>query len=167
MSLSQFRAVLVLPLYVSNPNASGDVAYFMADGAAYWEHLQAACDSYHMNRVKRVLILDVKDLDGYNFTKQRRQTRIERTIDFLALNGIPRDAIDPIDKVEPAYFGSLSEATGVAQATHEVESIVVVTSSPHTRGSLPCFRRVMPDETRVQVYAASGPSKSAEIHAPI
>ena len=64
-------------------------------------------------------------------------------------------------------FGSLSEADAVAQQETDLSSVVVVTSAPHTRRSHLAFRRRLDDRIRVDVYAASTPFSSSEVHAPI
>lgn len=167
MSFPAVRGVVAYPLYVSNDNASGEAAYVMADGFAYWERLHAASDLYNMKRVKRIIILDEQDLSMYNFVKQRSDLLVERAIDYLVWKGVPRDKISSVPVTLGAPFGSLSEAQTVARQEPNLKSIVVVTSAMHTRRSLLCFRRSMPENVQVDVYAPTAPSESWEVGSPI
>ncbi len=167
LSFSSVRGIVAMPLYVHDSDASGEAAYVMADGYAYWERLRAASDLYHMKRVKRIMILDELEDGGFNFVRRSSDTRVQRAIDYLVLHGVPAEKVTKIPaEVEPA-LGSLSESRVVASVEPGLRRLVVVTSAPHTRRSRLCFERSMPAEVQVQVYAASAPSESSEVDAPI
>ena len=70
-SIKEVRAWILLPLYVHDEEAAGDLAYVMADGSAYWERLRAASDLYHMHRVPMIYILDQPTPAKYNFVSKR------------------------------------------------------------------------------------------------
>jgi uncharacterized SAM-binding protein YcdF (DUF218 family) len=167
MSFSAVRGVVVYPLLEHDPKASGDAAYVMAGGAPYYERLRAASDLYHMGRVPRIMILDEQQSAGYDFSLRRSRRKVERAIDYLALYGVPREKIRTVRVEGSTTFGSLSEARAVAREEPALQRLVVVTSAPHTRRSGLCFRRSLPDDVRVQVYSATEPSHSGEIHWPI
>lgn len=167
LSFSNIRGALAYPLFVHEADASGDAAYVMADGYASWERLRAASDLYHLKRVPRIIVLDQRESAGYNFIHRRSETHVDRVIDYLALHGVPGDKISKVSVSGPAIFGSLSEARAVARDEKQVKRWVVVTSAPHTRRSGLSFRRSLPDDVRVQVYSATAPMDSAEIHLPI
>jgi uncharacterized SAM-binding protein YcdF (DUF218 family) len=158
------RSLLIWPLYQHDPDASGDAAYVMADGYAYLERLRAAADLYHMHRVQRIFILNEEHSAGYSFELRKSQSKTEMAIDYLRFLGVPSSAISSIDTSESALFGSLSEAQSMAKAvTQGVSKVVVVTSAPHTRRSLLCFRRSLPEGTQSQIYSATEPIHSAEL----
>ncbi|WP_372725888.1 ElyC/SanA/YdcF family protein [Novipirellula sp.] len=120
-----------------------------------------------MKRVKRIMILDELEDGGFNFVRRSSDTRVQRAIDYLVLHGVPAEKVTKIPaEVEPA-LGSLSESRVVASVEPGLRRLVVVTSAPHTRRSRLCFERSMPAEVQVQVYAASAPSESSEVDAPI
>jgi uncharacterized SAM-binding protein YcdF (DUF218 family) len=167
LSFSSIRGIVAYPLYVHDSNAKGEAAYVMADGYAYLERLRTASDLYHMNRVPQILLANESQSAGYNFTKGRSETRVERAIDYLTLHGVPRDKISTIDFQLDATYGSLSEARNVAAQQPDIKQLVVVTSAPHTRRSRLCFRRAMPSNVVVNVYSATSPRRSAEISSPI
>lgn len=167
LSSSTVRGFLIWPLYVSDAEASGEVAYVMADGPAVWERLRAASDLYHWGRVKRIVLLEEVQMAGYNFVRQQSDTRVQREIDYLELHGVSPEKIDTIPQIDNAAMGSLSEARQFAKFMPNVKSVVVVTSAPHTRRSKLCFVRSLPVEVSVSSYAASVPAQSDEIRSPI
>ncbi|QEG42533.1 YdcF family protein [Roseimaritima ulvae] len=167
MSFEEVRAVVAWPLVVNDPAASGDAAYVMADGYAYMERLRMASDLYHMKRVPKIILLNEQQPAGYNFTRQRLETRVQRAIDYLELYGVPNEIIATVDVPPTTALGSRSEARAVASQYPELKRIVVVTSAPHTRRSRLCFRRACAEDVTVQVVAASGASESAEIDEPL
>ncbi len=167
LSFAPVRGVLILPLHVHDADARGEIAYVMADGPATWERLRAAADLYHMHRVKQIYLLNQTRMSGHDFIRKRNVTRVQREIDFLGLHGVPADRIERVEVDADHWLSSRSEAVGLEKMVGDVESLVVVTSSPHTRRSLLCFRRSFDASTKVSVYSASEPSESAETHLPI
>jgi uncharacterized SAM-binding protein YcdF (DUF218 family) len=163
-TFAQVRSVLIWPLYRHDPDATGEVAYIMANGYAYLERLRAGADLYHMHRVQRIFILNEELPAGYDFELRRLQSNTEMAIAYLGFLGVPPSAISSIDISESALFGSLSEARSMAKALPPSASkVVVVTSAPHTRRSLLCFRRSLPEGIQSQVYSATDPIHSAEL----
>ena len=167
-SFKPVRGILSHPLYVSEQDARGDVAYVMADGYAYWKRLRAASDLYNMHRVPVIYLLKEQHGAGYDFVGRRSETRSERAVRYLKWHGVPESAIKFINVQGPQAFGSLSEARAFAELSlPNLKRVVVVTSAPHTRRSKLCFRRSLPRDVRVQSYAASELASSAELHEPI
>ncbi|MCP4891615.1 MAG: YdcF family protein [Planctomycetaceae bacterium] len=169
LSFSSVRALVALPLIVHDEAARGDVAYVMADGPASWERLRAASDLYHWGRIKRIVVLNEQRGAGYNFTLHRTESRVERVTDYLKSYGVPLDSISTINPEGLSKFGSLNEARSFASQEADLESLVVVTSPPHTRRSLLSFRRSLPKDVKITSYSARGDhaSDSAEIHSPL
>ncbi|MCO8122480.1 YdcF family protein [Stieleria sp. TO1_6] len=161
------RGILIEPLYVSQPDARGQIAYVMADGPAYWERLHAASDLYHMHRVKQIYVLNETRTSSYNFTRRASDTRLQRAIDYMAMFGVPPEVIHSVPIRPDDWLSSLSEAQGVADLPDSFDSIVVVTSPPHTRRSKLCFDRVFDDQAKIQVYSSNLPAESTETHSPI
>lgn len=161
------RSLAMWPLYVSHVSPSSATAYVMADGHAYWGRLNGVVDLYHTENVRRVLISHEQTNSRYNFTKGRNDELYERAIDYLVWKGVPRQAIETVPVDQQSWMSSLGEAQQVAKKYPELDQIVVVTSAPHTRRSLLCFRRSMPENCRVEVYAAYKPVDSWEINEPL
>ena len=161
------RGWIAYPLYCHEAGARGEFAYVMADGHAYWERLHAASDLYHMNKVPKILILDEPMLTVHSYARDRSETVVERAIEYLVWVGVPRDRIEVVPLKSEALFGTLRETESVADYASDARSIVVVTSAPHTRRCELSFRRRFPESADVAIYAASKPSESAEIDAPL
>lgn len=166
-SFKPVRRVLTLPLYASDESASGEAAYVMADGHAYWGRLNGAADLYHMNRVEKILIPHEETISLFNFVKQRNDQLYERAIDYLVWKGVPRDSIETIPVDPFSKLSSQGEARQVVKHQPDLASIVVVTSAPHTRRSLLCFKQSVPDHWDVSVYADSPPEDNRELFEPL
>lgn len=167
-SIKEVRAWILLPLYVHDEEAAGDLAYVMADGSAYWERLRAASDLYHMHRVPMIYLLDQPTPAGYNFVSKRSESVTERAIAYLETFGVPKDAIRTVAAQENALMGSLSEAEAVQRLLPKnIGQIVVVTSAPHTRRSQMCFQRSLSANVQVKMYSATIPVHSDELYAPL
>ena len=166
LSFSAARAILAYPLCLHDKDASAEKAYVMADGGAYWERLRAASDLYHQNQVQQIVILEEERIDGFDFVSSSLESRRARAISYLGWLGVPEESISSVPVNNSTWLGSLSEARGIAEQFPELTSIVVVTSAAHTRRSKLSFQRAMPNAT-IQVYAASDPHHSIEIHCPL
>ena len=166
-SFPSVRGLLIAPLHVHDPQASGEFAYVMADGPATWERLRAASDLYHFHRIKKIYLLDQQESAGWNFVRKRLDSRLQREIDYLGLFGVPKQAIVAVPLVSETWMSSLGEAKSVAQLEPHPQRIVVVTSPPHTRRSRLCFRRSFGKKTQIFTYSPDKPSNSTETHFPI
>ena len=166
-SWDRSRSMLIRPLCKHQADASGDYAYVMAGGPAYWERLRAAADLYHWERVKSIIILDEKSSAGYDFQEQNSMTRRELATKYLEVFGVPIDRISSVSLRNEPWLGTLGEAEAIAESLEIHESLVVVTSAPHTRRSWLAFRRVLPQSSGVKVYAASSALESDELYSPI
>lgn len=167
LSTTWFRAWVSYPLHVSNMQSNADIAYVMSDGHAYWNRLCAASDLYHTGKIHDIAIQENPTSSRYDFVLRRSQTVSQRSTRYLESLGVPKDRIVTLPPVEAPPLGSWSEAQAFAKAFPETTSVVVVTSSPHTRRSLLCFERAMPNSCHVSVHADSLPEEGAELFSPI
>ena len=158
---------MIRPLLVHHPDATGEIAYVMAGGPAYWERLLAASDLYHREQIKEIYLLRELTPSAYNFVRQKKDSKFQRAIDFLSMRGVPESAVHGVVPRPDDLLSSRSEAQGLADLERKFQGIVVVTSPPHTRRSLLCFKRVFDDATPVSVYSATAVSHSVETHSPI
>ena len=167
--LSSFREVrgwFIVPLTVHDADARGEIAYVMADGAAYWERIHAASDLYHQKRIERIFLLEENQQGHWNYVRQQSDTPLKRAIDHLQMYGVPESVVSTVPQTG-GWLGSRSEAVGLSQLPENFSAIVVVTSPPHTRRSRMVFERVFGDRAEIQVYSAASPSESVETFAPI
>ncbi|MEO1526309.1 MAG: ElyC/SanA/YdcF family protein [Planctomycetota bacterium] len=165
-SLSEVRGLFIVPLTVHDSDARGEIAYVMADGAAYWERIHAASDLYHQKRIQRIYLLEENKRGHWNYVRQASDTPLLRAIDHLKMYGVPESVVSTVPQNE-GWLGSRSEAVGLSQLPEQFSKIVVVTSPPHTRRSRMVFRRVFGDRAQIQIYSAAEPSQSVETFAPI
>lgn len=166
-SFKSVRGLLTSPLYVSIDSPTASTAYVMADGHAYWGRLNGAADLYHMHDVDRILISHEESLSQFNFVKGRNDQLFERAIDHLVSRGVPGELIETVPVDGSHWMSSLSEAKQVAKLHPNLESLVIVTSAPHTRRSLLCFQRSLPAACRVEIHSPSKPSEGWDIHEPL
>ena len=162
-----FRAWVSYPLHVSNMTTNAEIAYVMSDGHAYWNRLYAASDLYHLGKIKKIAIQKNPTTSRYDFVLRRSQTVSQRSITYLKNLGVPSDRITMVNGVNSPALGSWSEAQAFANEFPETTNVVIVTSSPHTRRSLLCFKRAMPASCQVSVFSDSLPAEGAELFAPI
>ena len=139
----------------------------LTDGDAYWGRLNGAADLYHMRRVEKILIPHEETSSGFNFVKQRNDQLFERAIDYLVWKGVPEEHIETVPVDPSSWLSSLGEARQVAIHQPDLNSIVIVTSAPHTRRSLLCFRRSVPEDWQISVYADSPPEDGRELFEPL
>jgi DUF218 domain len=163
------RGIFIRPLYVHDPDASGDAVYIMAGSAPIFERVRAATDLYFMRKVSSIYYLDDPNLVGYNFAEQKSQTAGERTRSYLKWQGIPDDVLHAVEGGNiDGWMSSRDEAIWFSQSAQpNIQRVVLVTSAPHTRRSLLSFQRKLPPHISVTVVSASGPSDGAEIYFPI
>jgi uncharacterized SAM-binding protein YcdF (DUF218 family) len=165
-SLPGVRDLVAAPLCVDDRDARGDVAYVLAGGHAIWERLRAASDLYHMGRVPRILLMDVPRDDGTYFPAGRNWTATEWALGYLEWLGVPRDRVRVLPAAE-GTLGTLAEARLVRDHAEGARRIVLVTSAPHTRRTLLAFRRTMPADVELTVYAATTFLDSEELFRPL
>ncbi|TWU54508.1 hypothetical protein Poly51_32270 [Rubripirellula tenax] len=166
-SIPTVRGWLISPLHVHDVTARGELAYVMAGGPAVWERLRAASDLFHEDRVSQIYLLREDELAGFNYVQHQKESRLQREIAYLGLFGVPPDRIRSVSADPDDWLSSRSEAVGLANALNTPANIVVVTSSPHTRRSLLCFRRTLGPDCKVSIYAASEPNEGSEMFSPI
>ena len=162
------RSFLAAPLIINDENASGEAAYILAGGNAFWERLSAGADLYHMGRVPKLIFIRDTSKSAYNFIEQRNWSPTEWATDFLVWRGIPPEKILVLDMNERALFGTLSEARFIAKSfPYEIKQLVIVTSPGHTRRSLHAFKRSVSSLMKVVPYSGNSFRTSMEMWEPL
>jgi uncharacterized SAM-binding protein YcdF (DUF218 family) len=164
-SLPGVRALAAAPLVVDDRDARGDAAYVLAGGHAIWERLRAASDLYHMGRVPRILLMDVPRDDGTYFPAGRNWTATEWALGYLEWLGVPRDRVRVLPRARGS-LGTLAEAR-LVRDSGVAGRVVLVTSAAHTRRTLLAFRRTLPRDVEVTIYAATRFADSEEVFRPL
>ncbi len=165
-SLPGVRDVVAAPLVVDDRAARGDAAYVLAGGHAIWERLRAASDLYHLGRVPQILLMDVRRDDGTFFPAGRNWSATEWALGYLEWLGVPRDRVRVLPPADGG-LGTLAEARLVRDHAAGARRLVLVTSAPHTRRTLLAFRRTLPADVEVTVYAATTFLDSEELFRPL
>ena len=166
-SFKPVRGLMISPLCVNEGNARAQAAYVMADGNAYWERLHAASDLYHMHRVKQIYVLEELNTGPYNFVRHTNDTLVRRAIDYLVNLGVPEEAVRKVPQLNDDWMSSRQEARAVHAIEGHPESLIVVTSPPHTRRAKLCFQRTFGADAEISVVSACDPAASVETHHPI
>ena len=127
-------------LVVSAPLASADAIVVMSGSSAYRERTQKAAELYREGRAPLVLLTDDHTQGGWSSAQQRNPYFVERAIDELMNAGVPREQI----RVAPGFATSTREEALLLKdfAVGEgLKSLLVVTSSYHSRRTLGCLRQ--------------------------
>ncbi len=139
-------------LVVNAPLASADAIVIMSGSSAYRERTQKAAQLYHEGRAPLVLLTDDHTRGGWSSAQQRNPFFVERATDELISAGIPRDRII----VVPGLAESTRDEALLLKdyvVTQNLQSILVVTSSYHSRRAL---------RTLNQAFAGTGKTVGLE-----
>lgn len=148
-------------LVVSAPLASADAIVVLSGSSAYRERTKKAAELYHEGRAPLVVLTDDHTRGGWSSAQQRNPFFVERAIDELINAGVPEDRIrrapgDPTSTHEEALV------IKAYAANQGFRSVLIVTSSYHSRRALRTIRRVFAGtETTVGLEPAPAPSVSA------
>ena len=93
LTISPIRSVLTLPLVVSQEDASGEAAYVLSGGKAIFERLRAACDLYHMHRIKKIFLMQNAELGSYSYNAGQSWNAAQWHVEYLKWLGIPEKDI--------------------------------------------------------------------------
>ena len=148
-------------LVVSAPLASADAIVVMSGSSAYRERTKKAAELYHEGRAPLVVLTDDHTQGGWSSAQQRNPFFFERAIDELINAGVPEERIR-IAQGNPT--GTWEEALVIKQyaANQGLRSVLIVTSSYHSRRALRTIRQVFAGtETTVGLEPAPAPSLSA------
>lgn len=168
LTISPIRSVLTLPLVMSQADATGDAAYVLSGGKAIFERLRAACDLYHMHRIKKIFLMQNAGLGSYSYNAGQCWNAAQWHVEYLKWLDIPEKDIISLHQKDEAFFGTLSEARLVADKLPDtVFRLVIITSPQHTRRSFLAFRRALSSQIVIIPYAASEIQYSSEFYHPL
>jgi uncharacterized SAM-binding protein YcdF (DUF218 family) len=133
-------AVAARALVVNEPLASADAIVVFSGSSAYVERTRKAAQLYREGRAPLVLLTNDQTRGGWSSVLQRNPYFVERATDELIKAGVPAERI----RIVP----------GIAETTHDealiikdyavserLRSVLVVTSSYHSRRALGTLRR--------------------------
>ena len=136
-------------LIVSAPLERADVIVVLSGSSTLAERTQHAAQIYSQNRAQRILLTADNHQGGWSSAEQRNPYFHEIAIKDLTRLGVPSQNIEVI---KPHVGSTWDEAVLVSDyaKTHNLRSILIVTSAYHSRRALWSFRSTLHD-TNTQV----------------
>ena len=134
-------------LIVSAPFEHADAIVVLSGSSTLFERTQHAARLYSQNRAQRILLTTDNQQGGWSTAEQRNPYFHEIAVKELTRLGVPSQNIEV---VRPPVSSTWDEAQLISQyaKTHNLRSILIVTSAYHSRRSLWTFRTLLP-ETQV------------------
>lgn len=126
-------------LIVSAPLERADVIVVLSGSSTLAERTQHAAQIYSQNRAQRILLTTDNHQGGWSSAEQRNPYFHEIAIKDLTRLGVPSQNIEVI---KPPVGSTWDEAVLVSDyaKTHNLRSILIVTSAYHSRRALWSFR---------------------------
>ncbi len=131
-------------LIVRTPAAHADIIVMMSGSATFHERAQHAAQLYKEGRAAKIILTNDNLQSGWSQKEQRNPFYYERAKQELVQLGVPGQNIEVI--MDP-IFGTYDEACTVKLycESHNIHSVVVVTSAYHSRRALFTFQKVFSD----------------------
>lgn len=136
-------------LVVRAPVAHADIIVMMSGSATFHERARHAAQLYNQGVAPKIILTNDNLQSGWSEKEQRNPFYYERAKDELIQLGVPEQNIEVL--MDP-ILGTYHEACliKVYSESHNIHSIVVVTSGYHSRRALFTFRKVFSDtETQI------------------
>ena len=126
-------------LIVSVPLDRADAIVVLSGSSTLMERVQHAARLYSEDRSRKILLTSDGQQGGWSQVKQRNPYSYERALEELGRLGVPSENIEV---VQPAVYSTWDEAMLVSQyaEAQKLRSILIVTSSYHSRRALWSFR---------------------------
>ena len=136
-------------LIVSAPLERADAIVVLSGSSTLAERTQHAAHLYSQNRAQRILLTTDNQQGGWSKSEQRNPYFHEVAVNELTRLRVPSQNIEVI---EPPVTSTWDEAVLVNEyaRTHNLRSILIVTSAYHSRRALWSFRTLLHD-TNIQV----------------
>lgn len=138
-------------LIVRTPAEHADIIVMMSGSATFHERAQHAAQLYKEGRAGKIILTNDNLRSGWSEEEQRNPFYYERAKQELIQSGVPEQNIEVL--MDP-ILGTYHEACliKVYSESHNVHSIIVVTSGYHSRRALFTFRKVFSDtETEIGI----------------
>ena len=136
-------------LIVSQPLSHADAIVVLSGSATFGERARRAALLYNEGRSSKVLLTNDNRRGGWSSAEQRNPYFYERTIEELKWLGVPQQNIEVIAPPVSSTYDEAVLLRGYSEA-HGLRSILIVTSSYHSRRALWTFRHLFQgSETQV------------------
>jgi uncharacterized SAM-binding protein YcdF (DUF218 family) len=124
--------------------ASADVLVLLSGASNYRDRAQHAATLWQQRRASRILVTNDGTRGPWSEADQRNLFFYERSVSELQRSGVPAADVDVLPKEVVSTYEEAREVRAYAEA-NGVNSILVVTSSYHSRRALWTYRRVFSD----------------------
>jgi uncharacterized SAM-binding protein YcdF (DUF218 family) len=128
-------------LIIRTPAAHADAIVILSGSATFHERAQHAAQLYKEGRATKIILTNDNLQSGWSQKEQRNPFYYERARQELIHLGVPEQNIEVL--MDP-ILGTYDEACVIRLycETHNIHSVVVVTSGYHSRRALFTFRKV-------------------------
>ena len=147
-------------LVVSAPLAYADAIVVLRGSSAYVERTHRAAELYRERRAPLVLLTDDHTRGGWSSAQQRNPFFVERAMEELVKAGVPEDKIRIVPGVASSTRDEALIVKDYAQS-ERLRSVLVVTSSYHSRRALRCMHQTL-DDIGTTIGLEATPAGSAE-----
>ena len=128
-------------LIARTPRKHADALVILSGSATYIERAEWAARLWHEGRAPRIILTYDGQRAGWDERRQRNPSFSEREADVLQAHGVPADRIDFIPTFVANTRQEAAQVLTHAQ-THNLRSLLFVTSAYHTRRAGWVVRRV-------------------------
>jgi len=127
-------------LIVAEPLNRADAIVVLSGSSTFTERVHHAADLYGQHRSQKILLTDDNRQGGWSVSEQRNPYFYERARDELTKRGVP---LQDIEILKPPVQSTWDEATLLREyaKTHNLRSLLIVTSAYHSRRALWTFKR--------------------------
>lgn len=135
-------ALAARALVVSEPLASADAIVVLSGSSAYVERTRKAAQLYREGRAPLVLLTNDQTRGGWSSAQQRNPFFVERATDELIKAGVPADSI----RIVPGIAETTRDEALIVRdysVSERLRSVLIVTSSYHSRRALRTLRRAV------------------------
>ena len=139
-----------LALIVSVPLDRVDAIVMLSGSSSLAERTQHASKLYLQRRSQKILLTTDNHQGGWSEAEQRNPYFHEIARNELVRLGVPKENIEIVG---PAVTSTWEEGLAIGDyvSTHQLNSVLIVTSSYHSRRALWTFRTLLPQNTRIGI----------------
>jgi uncharacterized SAM-binding protein YcdF (DUF218 family) len=124
--------------------AHADALVVLAGSSAYSERTHLAAELYRAGRAPVILLTNDHEASGWSSAEQRNPLFVERAIAELTGRGVPRAQIEVLPQPVASTYDEARALKDYARS-HNLRSLLAVTSAYHSRRALWTLRRVLAD----------------------
>jgi uncharacterized SAM-binding protein YcdF (DUF218 family) len=128
-------------LIVRSDLARADAIVVLAGSATYLERTDWASRMYKQGRAPVIILTNDNVPGGWSVARQRNPMIVELAAEELRRKGVPAERIDTISETVSSTYEEALRLREYA-INHDLRSILIVTSSYHSRRALWTLRRV-------------------------